>query len=483
MRDLSLLNVLFIYLCCCCCCYGAMAYQIPRVTLELLNDGFRVSIPDEPGVTMVVFNIEIDQQCPVLLDLITEQRGNFWMSEQLTYKLERNSKVKINVMAMHTTGLFSRTDLVVISENFAAIYQTIKEGDKPIDTCAAQPESVDNTAKASETKVFIENRLSDKLYKSNDQIFNEEFINGKLPNWNKDEYISSNAIGDRSEDFVLYSKNNTNLSVSQQTLLITPSISKYNSQSTFTIDRCTPPACYENNNYVCEYMKERTRTYMYPPPVSSARINTKDKFSFQYGRIEIDAKLPEGDWLFPYIMLVPDKENCTKRKQLRISHATSNDLLNLRIRGGPVVINGRPNPSKPSKHMFDRMSYMTIRGDVEKPNGYHNYTLVWTSQEIRLYFDNVKFGCISNNGEYDEPFHIVLGVGAGGHLEFPDTKSKPWRNGYNDAFTLFHYSFTDCCATGTPKVSCKEGKRSRICSKQWGPQATMAIRSVRVYAV
>lgn len=35
------------------------------------------------------------------------------------------------------------------------------------------------------------------------------------------------------------------------------------------------------------------------PPVFSAKINTKSKFSFKYGRVEILAKLPQGDWLFP----------------------------------------------------------------------------------------------------------------------------------------------------------------------------------------
>lgn len=35
------------------------------------------------------------------------------------------------------------------------------------------------------------------------------------------------------------------------------------------------------------------------PPIKTARINTKDSFNFKYGRVEIRAKLPRGDWLFP----------------------------------------------------------------------------------------------------------------------------------------------------------------------------------------
>lgn len=34
-------------------------------------------------------------------------------------------------------------------------------------------------------------------------------------------------------------------------------------------------------------------------PVRSARLTTEKSFSFKYGRIEILAKLPLGDWLWP----------------------------------------------------------------------------------------------------------------------------------------------------------------------------------------
>jgi beta-glucanase (GH16 family) len=37
------------------------------------------------------------------------------------------------------------------------------------------------------------------------------------------------------------------------------------------------------------------------PPIRSARLNTKGKKSIQYGRIEVTAKMPTGDWLWPAI--------------------------------------------------------------------------------------------------------------------------------------------------------------------------------------
>lgn len=40
-------------------------------------------------------------------------------------------------------------------------------------------------------------------------------------------------------------------------------------------------------------------------PITSARMRTAESFSFKYGRVEVRAKLPRGDWLWPAIWLLP----------------------------------------------------------------------------------------------------------------------------------------------------------------------------------
>ncbi|XP_036325869.1 beta-1,3-glucan-binding protein-like [Rhagoletis pomonella] len=199
-------------------------------------------------------------------------------------------------------------------------------------------------------------------------------------------------------------------------------------------------------------------------------------------------------------MLQPDKLNCSMRKQLRIAYATSKDLENYRIRGGPVILNLELKPN--NKYVFERTSHMTFHTGV-KPDKYHNFTMIWTSEQIALFVDGDKYGCIANNGQYTESYHIVLGVSAGGHLEYTETNSKPWSNGYSNATRVFHESFTGCCAgtvakgectqeinrsacSKNQKMECKPSEQryvKRRCSKPWGPQSTMAIKCVRVYAV
>jgi beta-glucanase (GH16 family) len=44
-------------------------------------------------------------------------------------------------------------------------------------------------------------------------------------------------------------------------------------------------------------------------PVFSARINTKSSASIKYGRVEVVAKMPKGDWLWPAIWMMPVNDN------------------------------------------------------------------------------------------------------------------------------------------------------------------------------
>ena len=43
-------------------------------------------------------------------------------------------------------------------------------------------------------------------------------------------------------------------------------------------------------------------------PVKSARISTVNSTSLKYGRVEVVARIPEGDWLWPAIWMLP-KDN------------------------------------------------------------------------------------------------------------------------------------------------------------------------------
>lgn len=47
----------------------------------------------------------------------------------------------------------------------------------------------------------------------------------------------------------------------------------------------------------------------YLNPIQSARLRTINSASIRYGKVEVRARLPEGDWLWPAIWMMPKYSN------------------------------------------------------------------------------------------------------------------------------------------------------------------------------
>ena len=63
--------------------------------------------------------------------------------------------------------------------------------------------------------------------------------------------------------------------------------------------------CTNNAFYGCERSAAGSNNYI--NPIRSARLRSINSFSFKYGRVEVRAKLPTGDWLWPAIWMLPTK--------------------------------------------------------------------------------------------------------------------------------------------------------------------------------
>lgn len=59
-------------------------------------------------------------------------------------------------------------------------------------------------------------------------------------------------------------------------------------------------SCTSNSYKDCS-IKSNNTVGTIIPPVRSARLSTKGKKSIKYGRVEVVAKMPAGDWLWPAI--------------------------------------------------------------------------------------------------------------------------------------------------------------------------------------
>ena len=54
--------------------------------------------------------------------------------------------------------------------------------------------------------------------------------------------------------------------------------------------------CTGNNWWGCERTGSATNILN---PIQSARLRTVNSFAFKYGKLEVEAQMPKGDWIWP----------------------------------------------------------------------------------------------------------------------------------------------------------------------------------------
>nr|ADZ45540.2 beta-1,3-glucan recognition protein 4b [Thitarodes pui] len=193
------------------------------------------------------------------------------------------------------------------------------------------------------------------------------------------------------------------------------------------------------------------------PPIISGKITTKNEFNFRYGRVEIRAKLPKGDWLVPEIQLEPRDNNYGTLKYasglMKVASVEGNGILSRTLTGGVIMSDREP---------FRSYAMLENRGQDSWTKDFHNYTLVWKPDGISLFVDGVNYANVDpgdgftkigleNNvtaasqwaqgslmAPFDEMFYISLGISVGGLNDFSDsTPKKPWHKKSRNSLLVF----------------------------------------------
>lgn len=123
-------------------------------------------------------------------------------------------------------------------------------------------------------------------------------------------------------------------------------------------------------------------------PVRSARLRTLESFAFKYGKVEISAKLPAGDWLLPSIWFAP-KDNAygawPSSGEINLVEARGNrDLIQNGINVGTEQVQStlRFGPYAG----LDGYSTAQFMRNAKPGNGFHNdfhrFQLDWTSGNL-----------------------------------------------------------------------------------------------------
>ena len=157
---------------------------------------------------------------------------------------------------------------------------------------------------------------------------------------------------------------------------------------------------------------------------TSARLITKKKFEFKYGRIEARIKLPEGVGVWPAFWMLGNDID-----QVGWPGCGEIDILEF-IGREPTKIYGTVHG--PGYSGAKSIGGSTSTGAVRASADFHTYAIEWSEDEIRWFFDGKMYHRFSradvpsgSNWVFDHPFFIIINFAVGGKWPgSPDAKTK-----------------------------------------------------------
>jgi len=335
-------------------------------------------------------------------------------------------------------------------------------------------------------------------------IFNEEFDDLDLDTWEPE----ITAGGGGNWEFQYYSNNRTNSYTKGGRLYIKPTLTsdKYGdgflTSGTLELWGSTPASvCTGNAFYGCSRTGNPANLIN---PIQSARLRSVHGFNVKYGRIEVSAKMPKGDWIWPAIWMMPQREPYG-------GWPASGEIDIVESRGNRDYVDGQGvqkgvGAAGTTLHWGPFWPY----NGFEKTTGerhdnygdtFHLYSVVWDENTIRLMIDNVvtvsvqpgpggfwdfgNFGLPADRNAwqysknprmapFDQKFYFILNVAVGGtNGFFPDNWTnrpypKPWTNPSGTAFRDFWDARNNWYPTWNPFVNN-------------GEDAAMQIEYIKVY--
>jgi len=145
---------------------------------------------------------------------------------------------------------------------------------------------------------------------------------------------------------------------------------------------------------------------------TSSRIKTQGKKVFTYGRVDVRAKLPRGQGLWPAIWLLG--QNITS-----VSWPSCGEIDIMEMvggNGGESKTYGTAHWQKLDGEKGEAGTSTTV--PVPLDEAFHVFSIIWTETEIKWYVDDVPFHTVNISGPNTEAFHkpffIILNVAVGG---------------------------------------------------------------------
>ncbi|WP_239494909.1 glycerophosphodiester phosphodiesterase family protein [Pedobacter yulinensis] len=146
---------------------------------------------------------------------------------------------------------------------------------------------------------------------------------------------------------------------------------------------------------------------------TSARLVTKGKFDWKYGRVEVRAMLPKGKGLWPAIWMLP-----TAWKYGGWPKSGEIDVME-HVGFTPDTVYGSVHTEK-FNHAIRTQVTKGIKID-DPYNSYHVYSAEWFADRIDFYLDGKKYLSFPKKGAdpavwpFDQDFHLLINLAVGGN--------------------------------------------------------------------
>ncbi|KIK60766.1 glycoside hydrolase family 16 protein [Collybiopsis luxurians FD-317 M1] len=300
-------------------------------------------------------------------------------------------------------------------------------------------------------------------------VFEDDFSSGSLDTSIWKRTVEMGGFG--NGEFEIMTNKDENLKIQNGNLYLIPTLTSQDIGADSIFNGYTYDLgddCTTDNKTACSVTSgNNTNTVI--PPVQSAMISTNGTHSIKYGRVQVRAKIPRGDWLWPAIWMLP-QDNTYGQWPL------SGEIDLMEARG-----NDASYPAQGFNFVRSTLNYaplQTLRTQIfgwwsMKRGGFnddfHTYTLEWSQNFMRLYVDSRlqamldlsikkekdsfwelgKYPAVAQNGQgeevavqdiwtngdwnapFDQEFYLILSLAAGGTSGwFPDNVGgKMWTDG------------------------------------------------------
>ena len=225
--------------------------------------------------------------------------------------------------------------------------------------------------------------------------------------------------------------------------------------------------CTSNAFYGCERNAAASGNYI--NPITSARLRSVHSMNTKYGKVEVKAQLPKGDWIWPAIWMLPvhnEYGNWPASGEIDIVESRGNDA-SCSVGGNDSFAStlhwGPAWDTDPYEQTHAEYKHTASLGDAM-----HTYGLIWTEDRIQTYFetpDNIILDVDTstqsfwekggfegvnpwrnepNNAPFNREFYLVMNVAVGGtNAYFPDGQcGKTWSNTSPTAANDFYNSWS-----------------------------------------